>query len=82
MIDPLSPLFHSHGHGLTAGSIMPTAADPAASFGLMVVGLIIIIATAAWSLGGLGAAVWTRIDDANERRHQALARRGPRPIRR
>jgi hypothetical protein len=42
----------------------------------MIVGIIIIVVTAFWAVGGLSAAVWVRLNDSRERRFHA-AGRGP-----
>jgi hypothetical protein len=66
MIDPLASLFEPH-HA-QAGAILPNAADPAASQMLMILGLAIVVATTLWAVGGLAAAVWTRLSDLRDRR--------------
>jgi hypothetical protein len=72
MIDPLSPLFHVHA--AATGAIMPNAADPAAAQGLMIVGIAIILGTAAWAAGGVGAAIWTALAESRERRLHTFPR--------
>ena len=72
MIDPFRPLFQAHG--AAAGDIIPNVADPESARAVMIVGVIIIVATAFWALGGMGAAVWLRLNDARERRFQSLRR--------
>lgn len=66
MIDPLNHLVTGIREG--AGAVLPGAADPVASQGLMIIGVAIILATALWATGALVAAVWTRVSDLRDRR--------------
>ena len=61
-------------HAAVAGDIMPSAADPDSARAVMVVGITIIVANAFWAVGGIGAAVWVRLNDARERRFRSLRR--------
>jgi hypothetical protein len=80
MIDPLSPLFQAHDE--VAAAMMPNAADPQSALAVTIIGIIIIVATGFWAIGGLSAAVWVRLNDSRERRlHSRLGvqqRRSPR----
>ena len=70
MIDPLSPLFQAHDE--VAAATMPNAADPQSALAVMIVGVIIIVATGFWAIGGLSAAVWVGLKERRERRFQAF----------
>ncbi len=72
MIDPLNPLFQAHDQ--VTAAIMPNAADPHSALAVMIVGIIIITATAMGSLAGLSAAIWVRLRDMREQRFQSLRR--------
>ena len=72
MIDPLSPLFQAHA--AVAGDIMPNVADPHSARAVMIVGIITIVVTAFWAVGGMGAAVWVRLNDIHEKQLHAAGR--------
>jgi hypothetical protein len=69
VLDPLSPLFqaHSTAHATVAVDMMPNATNPASAQGVMIVGIIIIVATALWVVGALSAAVCVRLNRARDR---------------
>lgn len=72
MIDPFSPLFQAHG--AVAGDIMPNVADPTSAQGVMIAGIVIILMTALWAVGGLSAAVWVGLKKNRERRSHSAVR--------
>ena len=76
MIDPLSPLFQAHDE--VAAALMPNAADPQSALAVMIIGIIIIVATGFWAIGGLSAAVWVGLKEKRERRFPHF-RRGTEP---
>lgn len=72
MLEPFSSLFQAHG--AVAGDTMPNVADPESARAVMIVGIIIILGTFAWAVGGLGAAVWVRLNDRREKRFHSRRR--------
>jgi hypothetical protein len=70
VLDPLRPLFETHG--TAAAAFVPSVADPASARAVMIVGIIIIVATACWAVGGLSAAVWARWNDGRHIRRRSL----------
>jgi hypothetical protein len=75
MIDPLSLLLQQ-AHAATGGATMHKVPDPGSANAVMIVGIVIIVATTFWAMGGLSAAVWVRLSDLREERRSR--RRKPR----
>jgi hypothetical protein len=71
MLDPFSPLFHAHHSAPSTVTVdmMPDAGDPASAHTLMIIGVIIVMATAFWVIGALGAAVGVGL---NRRRNRGF----------
>jgi hypothetical protein len=69
MLDPFSPLFQSHPAppATVAVDMLPGASSPASEQGLMIAGIVILVVTAFWVFGALGAAVSVRLDRLRDR---------------
>jgi hypothetical protein len=59
---------------VSVGDFMPNAADPGSAQGVMIIGIIIIVATACWVIGALSAAVWVPLNERRERRFHTVGR--------
>ncbi len=80
MLDPLSPIFAASSG--TVAQVTPRAEDPGAVQGLEIFGVILILVTASWALGGVCAAAWVWVSSLRDRDAYQPARRPGRPSRR
>ena len=78
MIELFRPLVAAPAQ--TMGAVRSSLADPASADGLMMVGVTIVVVAAIWAVGGLVAAVWTKVETWADRR-QSDRRDGDKPMR-
>jgi uncharacterized oligopeptide transporter (OPT) family protein len=71
MTNPFGPLYQAP-HA-TAGQVVASGADPAASQWLMIIGAVIIVATAVWTCAALALGAWIAFRELRDRRGQAPA---------